>query len=332
MGAPDGYKAADLTRSLRESPQEFELDQFLRLLPLAGLDGLSLSATDGLGFAGGDVTAVTRDTHGMEWANLAVFTLTGPAGVLPRHLTARMTQEAREGDTALADFLNLLYGRFPMLAHEGWLRGDIAATRERDADAARAPLTALAGLGTDGFDTLIEDGAAGLEADGIAYFAALLGAVPRSADGLARLLSARLSLPVAVEQFQAGWVTLPAHNRARLGSPASLRDGPACGDRRWEAQSRLSIIIGPVPLDWLRALIPEGTGTQPALLETLRRLTGLYLGAAFEIEVRIRVRTADIPDLNGPAQAAPRRLGLDSWLGRPATAGTVEDCRFRWSP
>ena len=332
MASPGGHKAADLRRSLRDDPQEFELDQFLRLLPHAGLEGMLLSAVNGLGFAAGDVGAVTRDENGVERARVAALALTGPAGVLPRHLTARLALEAREGDTRLSDFLDMLCGRFPVLAHEAWLRGDIAAARERDAKASRAPLTALAGMATDGFDKLVDDGAAGLDADGVAYFATLLGGGPRSADGLARLLSARLALPVRVEQFQGGWVTLPEGCRARLGGPVPLGNGPACGERRWEVQSRLSIIVGPAPIGWLRDLTPMGPDAKPGLLEAMHRLTRLYLGSDFDIELRIRVRAADIPDLNDPPPNVPSRLGLDSWLGRPDNVATVEDCRFRWTP
>lgn len=324
MASPGGHKAPDLTRSLREEPQSFELDQLFRLWHLTGLGDPALPAMTGLGFAHGDVVAAAGDGDHQQGPAMAAFALTGPAGVMPHHLTARLALEAREGDSALAEFLDILSARFPALAHAAWLRGDPAALRERDAGQARAPLLALAGLGTEGFGPLVAEGAAGVGADSLAFFSALLGATPRSADGLARLLSGVLCLPVSVEQFQGGWVTLPPHSLARLGHPLPLRDGPACGERRWEVQSRLSIIIGPVPAHWTSRQIPPGQEDAP--LEALRRLTRLYLGSGFEIDLRIRVSTADIPE-----EAARTRLGLDSWLGRPPGVEHVEDCRFRWT-
>lgn len=324
MASPGGHTTADLTRSLREDPQSYELDQLFRLWHLTGQGDATLPAMTGLGFADGDVVAAGMDGDGGDGPSMAAFALTGPAGVLPHHLTARLAQEAREGDTALASFLDMLSARFPALAHAGWLRGNQAALRERDADRARAPLLALAGLGTEGFPPLVADGAAGVDADTLAYFSALLGAMPRSAEGLARLLSAVLCLPVAVVQFNGGWLTLPAESRARLGGPLPLGDGPACGERRWEIQSRIAIIIGPVPPHWIVQQHPPGKEGKP--LEALRRLTALYLGSGFEIDLRIRVAVADIPDAMGQ-----QHLGLDSWLRPPRGVEHVEDCRFRWT-
>ncbi len=326
MASPGGHPAADLTRSLRENPQSFELDQLYRLWHLTGQGDPALPALTGLGFADGDVVAGGAEGNGQDGPAIAAFALTGPAGVLPHHLTARLALEAREGDTALADFLDMLSARFPALAHAGWLRSHPAAHRERDADQARAPLLALAGLGTEGFSALVAAGAAGITDDTIAYFAPLLGAMPRSADGLARLLSGVTGRPVSVVQFPGGWMDLPPDSRARLGGGQALGTGPACGERRWEVQSRLVIIIGPVPPQWIGQQLPAGQDQAP--LEGLRRLAGLYLGSGFDIDLRLRVLAADIPDLTAPPDRP--RLGLDSWLGRPQGVEHVEDCRFRW--
>ncbi|OYQ34199.1 hypothetical protein CHU95_12140 [Niveispirillum lacus] len=326
MATQGGHTRTDLTRLLRDTPQSFELDQLFRLWHLSGEGDLTLPAMRGLGFALGDAMGTSIEGEGSGMPAMVAFAITGPAGLLPRHLTARLALEARAGDTALADFLDMMSSRFTTLAHLGWRRSDPAALREQDEGAALAPLLALAGMGTEGFPALVTQGAAGIDADGIAYFAAILGAQPRSADGLARLLSGVLCLPVELVQFHGGWLTLPSESLARLGGSRPLSQGPALGQRRWEVQSRLAIIIGPVAPEWISRTMLAGDESTP--LEWLRRLTRLYLGSGFSVDLRIRVRTEAIPEVTDPP--TPRRLGLDSWMGRPKHTGQVEDCRFHW--
>jgi type VI secretion system protein ImpH len=325
MAAQGRFTPADLIRLTGGDADGFSFDQLMRLAHVAG-DGLPRLRTElRLGFAAGDVAQVRTGPDGVPELLLACFGLTGPSGTMPWHLTARLLDDRRAGQEALHGFIDLLSERLAWLMHLGWRRAQPALSHEAGDKAAHLPLLALAGLGTVGMATRIAAGDAGLDPDGLACHAALLGLATRPAEGLERLLAGHFGQKVSVQQFHGGWVEIPPATRLRIGMDGGLGALPPIGQRRFEVQSRLGIRIGPVDLATLRRLTAAG---EDAPLARARRLTRLYLGDGFDIAVRFLL---DEPCLTGPSLGGMDGLGVSGWLGLADMPARREDTVFHWA-
>lgn len=325
MGTQGRFTPADLTGLTDGDATGFSFDQLMRLARLAG-DGLPRLRTElRLGFAAGDAAQVRTGPDGRPELLLACFGLTGPTGTMPWHLTARLLDDQRAGQQALHDFIDLLSERLAWLMHVGWRRAQPALSHEAGDKAAHLPLLALAGLGTTGMAERVAFGDAGLDRDGLACHAALLGLATRPAEGLERLLAGHFGQKVSVQQFHGGWVGIPPSTRLRIGMQGGLGRLPPIGDRRFDVQSRLGIRIGPVDLATLRRLTAAG---EEAPLARARRLTRLYLGDEFDITVRF---VLEEPSLNGPTLGGMDGLGISGWLGLADMPARLEDTVFHWT-
>lgn len=324
MGTQGRFTTADLIRLAGDEAASFSFDQLMRLARLAG-DGLPRLRTElRLGHAAGDVAQVRTGPDGTPELLLACFGLTGPTGTMPWHLTGRLLDDQRAGQDALHSFTDLLSERLAGLLHLGWRRAQPALSHEAGDKAAHLPLLALAGLGTAGMAARIAAGDAGLDRDGLACHAALLGLATRPAEGLERLLAGHFGQKVSVQQFHGGWVGIPAAARLRIGITGGLGALPPIGDRRFEVRSRLGIHIGPVDLATLRRLTAPGND---APLARARRLSRLYLGDGFDIAVRVLL---DEPALAGPCLGGLDGLGVSGWLGLADGPARREDTTFHW--
>jgi type VI secretion system protein ImpH len=325
MGAQGRFASADLIRLAGRDAESFSFDQLMRLARLTGERLPQLRTELRLGFVAGDVAQVRTGPDGMPELLLACFGLAGPTGTMPWHLTARLLDDRRAGHEALHDFIDLLSERLAWLMHFGWRRAQPALSHEAGDKAAHLPLLALAGLGTAGMAARIAAGEAGLDCDGLACHAALLGLATRPAEGLERLLAGHFGLKVTVQQFHGGWVGIPPANRLRIGMEGGLGTLPPIGDRRFEVQSRLCIRIGPMDLATLRQLTAPG---EEAPLARAHRLTRLYLGDGFDITVRFLL---DEPALSGPSLGGVDGLGVSGWLGLADVPARLEDTVFHWA-
>lgn len=324
MGTESGPAAAALTRLDGKDLSGFAFDQLMRLALMTGQGMPRLRTELRLGHPPGDVAAISLGPDGKPELVLSRFGLVGPAGTMPWYLTGQLMDDSRTGKHALHEFLDLLSTRLGHLLHTGWRRSQPALLHEAGDTAAHLPLLAVAGLATSGMATRIKAGDAGLDEDGLARHAALLGLATRPAEGLERLLSGHFGLPVTVEQLLGGWVDIAPGARLRIGMPAGLGGLPPLGQRRWEVQSRLGICVGPTDLATLRQLTAAGSGMP---LAKARRLTRLYLGDGFNILVRFLL---DEPALEGPKLGGGDRLGVTGWLGLPPGRQVRSDTLFHW--
>lgn len=250
-----------------------------------------------------------------------VLGLLGPEGPMPLHLTRRVFErisqrwfeagsEHATSDTAALDFCNLLQHRMMGLYWRAWGDAQPAVQLDRDgAGRVGAALAALAGIGLPGQDRGAEARATrGVKLDQAMRIAEEVQGPERLAAPVAALLSA----PVRVVEFVAGWVTIPAPLRTRLGAAhAGLGRGAVAGGRVFSRTHRAELRVGPVGLPAYLALADD-----PGLRRRLRHLLLHLVGRELELDLRPVLRREEVPN---PVLGRVA-LGRSAWLPtrRPA--------------
>ncbi|OOG23464.1 hypothetical protein B1C78_11055 [Thioalkalivibrio denitrificans] len=304
MDAKVRQQSADLIESLAFAPREYAFFQLVRRLERACLDrGLPGAPVDRwLHFAPGpdqsfppsDVLDCRAEGKRIR-VELGFMGLYGVDAPLPHYfldLAAGDNAEAR----VLRRFLDLFSHRFYALLYLAWrkYRPHVHA-QDRDSPFLRY-LTAMAGSG------------AGRGESALAY-AGLFGARRRTAAGLKGMVSEWLGgMPVEVRQFQPVWV--PLADRTRVGGGGCrLGQDTMLGDRVLDCAGRISLRIGPVPLDAVRPLLP---GAERG--EGLSALARRYLGPALPFDLVFLVMAPQ----GGESRLgeAGLVLGCAVWLGR----------------
>jgi type VI secretion system protein ImpH len=217
------------------------------------------------------------------------------------HLTElAYSRERQSDDPTLSDFVNAFQHRFASLFYRAWADSDPCTSFDRtDTDEFRLYIGALIGIGPS----------AARDRDGVLDYAKLVRAglfapQSRSAEALEQILREYFESSVEVIPFVGGWLEIPAEARCRLGGPpeyASLGAGATAGGTTWQCQSRFEIALGPLAMADFVKFLPGARG-----LNQLKALVRLYTNEEWSWQVRLLLRSADIP---------PLRLGESGWLG-----------------
>nr|WP_281392958.1 type VI secretion system baseplate subunit TssG [Roseospira goensis] len=296
-------------------------------------EAVRLIAHQSLGFQPGQVAPPRRrdaGADGVPRVAATFFGLTGPNGALPQHYTELVMQRSRSHDTALQAFFDLFNHR---LLSQFWratakYRLDLSYELKPDdgtVDAVTTVLLSLVGLGLPGLQ-----GRLPVPDERIVYYGGHYAHRPPSAVGLEQILSDAFGRPVAVQQFQGRWLTLPPEEQTRLGDPTGCRLGidTVAGSRVWDVQGGFRLRVG--PLDWadFRRFQPDGPH-----LQRLAALARLYVGPEFAFDVQVVLAKAAVPRLRMPAGPDPGgdgpRLGWNTWLVHETPRRDAEDAVFR---
>jgi type VI secretion system protein ImpH len=301
-----------LLQTLLDEPARFGFDAAVTVLTLAagcGDDAVRFKAIVGLCYVPAEVARAERE-EGSFRVTTGILGLTGPSGVLPRPYTELVNTEQRRRSPGLAAFLDLLAQRpITHFAEAGVKYRPHRAAQNGKTDGVRHMALALAGYGTPHLARRLQVGT-----DPLLYFAGLFAARPRSAEGLAGVVSGWLTLPVEVEQFAGAWLSLGEGEMSAL--PSGNRPGrfnalgvdAAIGSRSWDVQSSVRLRIGPVSLESFDALLPGGP-----LFERLASLVRAFLDSEITFAINPILAAAAVPAIVLGAGAAPR-LGWNSWL------------------
>jgi len=263
-----------------------------------------------------EVASVGREEDELGRPRFVVETsflgLYGPNSPLPVHVTEDLLSDEAEGnDSLVRGFLDLFNHRLLSLFYRAFARHrPHAAHRPDGADPATRRLLLLAGL-------VEEDRAERLPRLLLLRYAGLLARRARPAAAIERAVDdffpgANARVSSCVRRFAA----VPPASRARLGlGAATLGADAVAGERIEDWTGRYRVTLGPLGREAFERFLPEGADAS-----ALAQLCDCLSGGLFEREVELVLRREEIP---APVLGGDARLGLTSWLGRPAEDGRV---------
>lgn len=270
----------------------------------------------GLAFPATDVLSIERLSGTPERARITA-TFMGLYGVdspLPSWFYEGIANEA-EHAAPLRDFLDIFNHRLYALFYRSWAKYRLFEYYSRPSGRRELLVRALSlsGLGTQGSTDDAE-----IPPVHLASFAGVLSLQMRNAEGLRNILTELLGgIPVAIQENVARWVAIP--NRGRLGRSSKrnvvLSATSSLGQYVNDISGKFRVILGPLTLEQYVSLLPAGSRTR-----TVNYIVRLYVRDALDYDVRLRLKTAEIPLLRLGDRSL--RVGLTTWLGRPRTEVT----------
>jgi type VI secretion system protein ImpH len=251
----------------------------------------------------------------------AFMGLLGVAGTLPFHYTETLAhREMYQKDFGPRAFMDIFSHRSVMLFYEAWRKHRLPLQFEADRRQRYLPMVlSLAGLGQKGLRDRLGGQRGAVADESLAYFSGALQQRTRSPRQLQQLLQQYLGVPVRVDQFVGRWYALPPEHLPMLGgggAPAILGRTTTLGERVWQRDMRMRLVLGPLSHQRFQRFLPGGAGAA-----ALRELITLYSGVSLEYEINLQLRQDDVQgcQLDSQRPATLGRLGWDTFLQtRPA--------------
>jgi len=257
----------------------------------------------------------------------AFMGLLGGSGALPAHYTERIAgQVLHEKDEGPRAFLDTFSNRSLALFYEAWRKYRLELKYQVEGRDGFLPLLlSLAGLGPQALRRRFDDGDHGEVLDEtLGYFGASLRHKPASAVQIARVLSEYFGERVEAEQFVGRWYDVPEEQQSRLGADvAVLGAGALAGDRVWQRDLRVRIVIGPLRRKRFDAFLPGGKAAR-ALSSMLSMMTGVTL----EYEIQLVLHAEDVIGTALDPGGGVGRLGWDSFMLTASESRDRDDVRY----
>ncbi len=238
-----------------------------------------------------------------------VLGMVGTMGVLPHPYSVLVLERGRARDTTLQAFLDIFHHRALSLLYQAWRKGIPELALERGEDDQRLRhLLDLIGVGHEP-----ESALPGVSGETLAWYMGLLAPPARSGPALEQLLADRFGVPVEVEPFVGGWISLRDEDLCRLGEEDeadTLGTGAVVGDEVWDPHARIRIRIGPLDRESYDGLLP---GRSEHL--ALARLVRFFTHDQFEVELQLVLNREEVTGtvLGGDDRSSPP-LGWGTWL------------------
>lgn len=243
--------------------------------------------------------------------------LFGPQGPLPLHLTEyahdRLTNSR---DRTLAAFADIFHHRILELFYRAWAEARPTVHFDRPSeDRFTRYVGALIGIaeprlrGRDAWPDRAR-----------LFFSGLLSGGTRTRAALESLLQEYLGLDVRIQECIGQWLPIAAADRCCLGADSessALGRTAILGERVWNAQHRIRLVVGPVTLGQLMQYLPGG-----APLERLRAIVLTYLGFEYAWDVQFLTRRERLP---GVRLGQFGHLGWTTWVDPMRSDQPAED-------
>jgi type VI secretion system protein ImpH len=335
------FEPAVIERLFRE-PYRFEYFQAVRMLELwlrrngapqqsVVANFLRFQNSTSLGFPASQLEAIQADPRTIEptaaalgaalqastlkWIRItpAFMGLLGGQGVLPPHYTERVAeQQFKDKDEGARAFLDTFSNRSLALFYEAWRKYRLHLKYERSGRDSFLPLLlSLAGVGNASLRQRLarpENGA--VLDESIGYFAASIRQRPTSAVQVARVLTEYFGQPVDVQQFVGSWYAVPPAQQSTLGcESATLGTRAIAGERVWQRDLRLRLVVGPLDHAGFTAFLPGGLAAH-----ALGSLLAMFTGLCLEYEIELVLRAADVRPVTMREGSNLGRLGWDTYL------------------
>ena len=156
------------------------------------------------------------------------------------------------------------------------------------------------------------------------YYAGFFVQRPRNATNLCTLLADYFRLPVAIDQFQGRWLTIPEDGRTRIGEFGSLGVNAVAGERTWDVQSRFRLRIGPLSFLQFDELLPDpDPRPERKKFFLIAQMARLFVGPEFDFDIQLVLSGPEVPEAKlGDQPGVGPRLGWTVWLisEKPVTA------------
>ncbi len=332
MAAEGRDTAAGVTERLAGEARRYSFFQLVQLLERAAAasggrvpigatgpasrEAVRLRPSLDLAFPAADVAALEAvpDNEGRaRWRVETTFLgLYGSATPLPAYFTEELLQ-SEDDESLVRDVLDLFHHRALSLFYRAWLKyRHHVSFRAGARDAVSQRLLLLAGH-------LAGDPAAGDPAALLMLrYAGALTQRPVSAAAVRGVLADLFGgVPVTVQGCVPRTIEIPPDQRTRLGAAnAALGASTVAGERAPDATGKFRVVLGPLPFAQFEAFLP-GTPHAARLASVVARMTQ----DALVHDVELVLRREEVPPLQ-LAGTGPR-LGLTTWLGRPAQDGRV---------
>lgn len=254
--------------------------------------------------------------------------LLGVSGALPAHYTELIARrETFQKDFAARAFLDLFSHRAVAMFHAAWRKHRLHLQYEEDRRRHFLPaVLSLAGFGQNAPRGPRESASGGVGDHSLAFFAGAVQQRVTSAVQLERLLESQLGVPVDLEQFCGRMYPLPAAARTLLGlGNGVLGKNALAGERVWQRDLRVRLIIGPLSADKFRCFVPGSSGAV-----ALDKLLMLFTGVSLEYEVNLTLSADAVEGCTLSSGRPPHagRLGWDTYLMTWANGKDRCDVRY----
>lgn len=311
--------ASPVWRRILERPYEADLFSVLRWLdtrsrtrPLLGraarphFEIIRLGQEPSLAFAPSTVAQVIEEKQRPR-LTIYGFGLFGPHGPLPLHLTEYARDRLRRfNDPTMVRFADIFHHRLTLLFYRAWADMQPAASLDRPGgDRFTNYVASLIGYGQPGMR-----GRDDVSDHAKFFHAPHFARQTRNPEGLAKILSDYLKVPVKVEEFVTHWIKLPKSEQSRLSQfhgNNRLEDEALLGETVLDGQHKIRIHIGPMPLTRYRSLLP-GSAAARQLMTWIRN----YVGLEFFIDVKMILLKEEVASAS-LGETTP--LGWISWMG-----------------
>jgi len=331
MAESDRQTSDSIAEEMAANPYLFDFCRAVRMLeaefrdqPRVGnsirldQDFLRFCQIPSLSFAPSTLEEV-RSLEGSRVIRMAVnfLGMFGPNGPLPQHLTDFARDRYQNAhDPTFVRFIDVFHHRMLSFFYRAW------AINQKSVDFDRPDESRYANY----FGSLFGIGMPGLrERDRVPdrakiYFSGRLASQTRNAGGLEAILEDFFGVPTQIQEFAGFWMEIPPESRCRLGeSPeiCSLGINAIAGARKYEAQLKFRIRMGPMELDDLRRLVPVGDS-----FKTLKDWVLNYINQELYWDLQCIVKADAVP---GICLGHDGLLGWTTWLkSKPFTRDTQD--------
>jgi type VI secretion system protein ImpH len=230
--------------------------------------------------------------------------LFGPMGALPTHLSETALDRRRAGDHTLIEFADVFHHRLLTFFYRAWRQSQPSASRDHASDDPFAGyVNSLVGISSPTMQARDH-----IQDDAKRFFSGHLARIVRSEAGFVAATSEYFSVPIKLESFCPRWVRLSIEERSVLrGQFSQLGSNTVLGERVYEAQSHIRLVIGPLSFDRYQSFLPEGR-SMARLKDWVRTFFGLTIAA--RVQLVIKKEEVPLGRLDGRS-----RLGWSTWIG-----------------
>lgn len=273
----------------------------------------------------------------------AFMSLLGASGALPIVYTEVLARHAMlQRDRSPSEFLDIFLHRMVILFYEAWRKyRPVLSFDQMDRQPLLAFVLAFVGLGQVSLRNRLGARQGGVSDQTIGFFSGLMQQKPVSALAIQQILSSYFAVQVEVQQFVGRWFRLERQSQTSLGMRnAVLGQGACSGERVWQRDLRVRLVLGPMSREQYQRFLPGGPAAF-ALKHLLTQLTGILI----EYEIRLCLRREDVlpsqlgqtsPSLKGAGAHHPRAT-VDSASAtplppshEPAEASVPEGVHLGW--